>query len=250
MKFLKRLVKKIGKTIKRLFKSTAGGLLGGIGLSLLFPGIGNAMFGKMDWYKNFTSTMQSMNPFAKTGVTDGVVEIAPNLAGKAQATAARLAPSATTTAAEITQATGGGMTPFGGGAADALSVVGKEKIAEETKEGLITRIGQGIKDLPGQVFDEDFLPDVATGAFKTVATASLLDGDGEQEIFGMSPAPKAQEEMGITSSLRELPYFNPAQPVQSLTKANIVGNLSPQYFAHQTAINAPQVGMLPIPGTE
>lgn len=244
MKFLKRLVKKVGKTIKRLFKSAAGGLLGGIGLSLLFPGIGNAMFGKMDWYKNFTSTMQRMNPFAKTGVTDGVKEVAGRLAPEATSI------TGTTTAAEIAQATSGGMTPFGGGVTDALSVVGKEKIVEETKQGLMTRIGQGIRDLPGQVFDEDFLPDVAKGTVKTVATASLLGGDDEEQVFGMSPATQAQQEMGISSSLRELPNFNTSQPVQSLMKAGIVGNLSPQYLAHQAEINAPQVGMLPIPGID
>ena len=75
MGFLRKVGRKIKKGIKKLFGSKFGKILGGIGLSMMFFGGANALFGKQKWFQGLKTNLNKVNPFAKGDVT-GAVESA------------------------------------------------------------------------------------------------------------------------------------------------------------------------------
>ena len=72
MGFLRKVGRKIKKGVKKLFGSKFGKILGGIGLSMMFLGGANALFGQSEWFKGMKSALNKINPFAKTDVTSAV----------------------------------------------------------------------------------------------------------------------------------------------------------------------------------
>tara|TARA_R100001509_G_C4763591_1_gene180582 strand:- start:39 stop:656 length:618 start_codon:yes stop_codon:yes gene_type:complete len=73
MGFLRKVGRKIKKGIKKLFSSKFGKILGGVGLSLMFLGGANALFGKTQWFKNLNTSFQRINPFADSTL-NGAIE--------------------------------------------------------------------------------------------------------------------------------------------------------------------------------
>ena len=73
MGFLRKVGRKIKKGVKKLFGGKFGKILGGIGLTMMFFGGANALFGNKGWFKNLTSKIKNMKPFGNTSVT-GTIE--------------------------------------------------------------------------------------------------------------------------------------------------------------------------------
>ena len=72
MGFLRKIGKKIKKGVKKLMGGKFGKILGGIGLAMTFWGGANALFGKMDWFKNFNNTLKNMKPFGDSTIGDAI----------------------------------------------------------------------------------------------------------------------------------------------------------------------------------
>ena len=75
MGFLRKLGKKIKKGVKKLFKSKIGRILGGIGLSMIFWGGAQALFGQTQWWQQMQTGLSKLKkPFGTTDVTNAVNE--------------------------------------------------------------------------------------------------------------------------------------------------------------------------------
>ena len=79
MGFLRKVGRKIKKGVKKLFSSKIGRILGGIGLSMIFWGGANALFGQTQWFQSMQTGLNKLNPFSKGDVTSAVNEIAPKI---------------------------------------------------------------------------------------------------------------------------------------------------------------------------
>jgi len=75
MGFLRKIGKKIKKGVKKLMGGKFGKILGGIGLAMTFWGGANALFGKMDWFKNFNNTLKNMKPFGDSTIGDAITRL-------------------------------------------------------------------------------------------------------------------------------------------------------------------------------
>jgi len=75
MGFLRKVGRKIKKGVKKLLGGKFGKILGGIGLSMMFWGGANAMFGKMDWFKNLNTTLKNIKPFANNNIEGAITRL-------------------------------------------------------------------------------------------------------------------------------------------------------------------------------
>ena len=69
---LRKIGKKITRGLNKVFGKKLGKIIGGIGLSMLFFGGAQALFGNQAWFKSMTSTLDKMNPFTESTVTGSV----------------------------------------------------------------------------------------------------------------------------------------------------------------------------------
>lgn len=75
MGFLRKVGRKIKRGAKKLLGGKFGKILGGIGLTMMFFGGANALFGNQKWFQGLKTNLNKVNPFAKGDVT-GAVESA------------------------------------------------------------------------------------------------------------------------------------------------------------------------------
>ncbi len=75
MGFLRKVGRKVKKGVKKLLGGKFGKILGGIGLSMMFWGGANAMFGKMDWFKNLNTTLKNIKPFANNNIEGAITRL-------------------------------------------------------------------------------------------------------------------------------------------------------------------------------
>ena len=75
MGFLRKVGRKIKRGAKKLLGGKFGKILGGLGLTMMFFGGANALFGNQKWFQGLKTNLNKVNPFAKGDVT-GAVESA------------------------------------------------------------------------------------------------------------------------------------------------------------------------------
>ena len=219
MGFLRKVGRKIKKGAKKLLGGKFGKILGGIGLTMMFFGGANALFGNQKWFQGLKTNLNKVNPFAKGDVTGAVENVAqnidPTLEGLKEATKLShetLGKKATRTLTDI---------PF-----SELDIGQK-----------IAKVGVEAKDF--------LIPDVSSvGEFTTDVTKTVgkqyvmeaLEGEQEEPFYskgvqqvGSMEAPQSAYVAEVKSQLPNLQATNFNQLNQSL----FYGTLSPQYLMGQ-----------------
>jgi len=74
MGFLRKIGRKIKKKVNKLFGGKFGKIIGGIGLSMMFFGGAQALFGKSPWWKGFSERLQNTRLFGKNNIADAATE--------------------------------------------------------------------------------------------------------------------------------------------------------------------------------
>ncbi len=210
MGFLRKVGRKVKKGVKKLLGGKFGKILGGIGLSMMFLGGANAMFGKMDWFKGLKTNLNKINPFAKGDITSAV-EVAGNTVADTVGTGAVVSPS-TVPKLKLTD------TPFSDlGAVDKI-----KKVGVETKEFLLPK-------------DSTFVGDVTRSVGTNLALQAVQGEPVDEGGYGIMPnvgsmeAPQAQYVQAIRN---DIPNFQ-ATNFQQLNQSLLYGTLSPQYLMGQ-----------------
>lgn len=236
MGWLRKIGKKIKKGVKKLFGSKFGKILGGIGLSMIFFGGANALFGKQKWFQGLKTNLNKMNPFAKGDVTSAVENVTKTL----------------DTTGTTTIGTGGTETlkseALAGAAESAKAGIKIGKEASRTLTDIpFSELDLGQKIAKAGIETKEFLvPDMPStvGEFAGDVTRQL----GQQYVMGaLQEEPVDEGGYGVMPSVGS---FEPAQSAymaevrtqmpnlqatnfQQLNQSLLYGTLSPQYLMGQ-----------------
>ena len=216
MGFLRKVGRKIKKGVKKLFKSKIGRILGGIGLSLMFYGGAEALFGQTQWWKSMQAGLNRINPFAKNDLTSAVNKVAPEIdptkvAGDAIGKEQVLIETAD--------------------AAKTVADTGSKTLLDRTKDFFTPDGGKRIKEY----FGESFVPDVAKGVVTNVAMDAVA-GTPEQPFVGGGIMPTPVQEQAQAAYMADLNTAMPQSGIQNFQQAQqslLYGTLSPFYLQEQ-----------------
>lgn len=207
MGFLRKVGRKIKKGVKKLLGGKFGKILGGIGLSMMFWGGANAMFGKMDWFKNLNTTLKNIKPFANNNIEGAITRLDD---------------------AKF----------FGGD--DPLNIGQKfAKVGVEVGKGFKTAgesIGEKIKKpFTGNFKMGETVADITEAGLKQTILSELEGEPVDEGGYGIMPnvgsmeAPQAQYVQAVRN---DMPNFQ-VKNFEGLNQSLFYGTLSPQFLAQQ-----------------
>lgn len=233
MGWLRKIGKKIKKGIKKLFGSKLGRILGGIGLSMMFFGGANALFGQQKWFQGLKTNLNKINPFAKGDVTSAVENVTKTLdtTGTTTIGAESLAGDALAGAAESVKKAG---LQIGKEASKTLTDIPFSELNLGQK---IAKVGVETKDflLPNTSSVGEFAADVTKTVGKQYALG-VIQGEEEEPFISRGIQPVGSMEAPQSAYLAEirtqLPNL-PATNFQQLNQSLLYGTLSPQYLLGQ-----------------
>jgi len=217
MGFLRKVGKKIKKGVKKLFKSKIGRILGGIGLSMVFWGGAQALFGQTQWWQQMQTGLSKLKkPFGTTDVTNAVNETnkimdATKVAGDAIGKEQVLIETAD--------------------AAKTVADTGSKTLLNRTKDFLTPDGGRRIKEYVGK----DFIPDVTKSVVTNVAL-DAVSGTPEQPFVGGGIMPTPVQEQAQGAYMADLNTSMPQSGIQNFQQAQqslLYGTLSPFYLQEQ-----------------
>ena len=257
MGFLRKVGRKIKRGAKKLLGGKFGKILGGLGLTMMFFGGANALFGNQKWFQGLKTNLNKVNPFAKGDVT-GAVESAtqaidPTTAVESVAKAVDPTKAVSSTSSlELTtepltltsnkemlagaEATAKGTLTGGDYSSKYLT---KTSFADlDTLGQKIKKAGLETKDflMPDTSSFKEFTGDVTKSVVGAVAVNAVMGEDDEQTAgFGRMPsvgsmeAPQSSYLAEVRTQVPNLQATNFNQLNQSL----FYGTLSPQYLMGQ-----------------
>jgi len=204
---LRKIGRKISKSLNKLFGSKFSKIIGGIGLSMMFFGGANALFGNQKWFQGLKTNLDKMNPFAKGDVT-----------------------SAVETVAEVS-----GQDSLGVG--ENLLPGEAEVITGETvSKGASAVVDKSKGNILSSLKESEFIPDVLTGAGTSLAI-SAVQGEPEEPFISGGIASQPQMEASQNAYLAEVQNQMPQYQgtnFQNLNQSLFYGTLSPDYLLAQT----------------
>jgi len=230
MGFLRKVGRKIKKGAKKLLGGKFGKILGGIGLTMMFFGGANALFGNQKWFQGLKTNLNKVNPFAKGDVTGAVDEY-----------------TKLTEGIDITE---GGVGLKDVSIKDLPSKIAEGPTFKESLSSGISKLPSTIKDLPyksGEAIGEyvkgiptslkdgTFIADVGKSVVGTVAVGKIMEEEEQTAGFGRMPsvgsmeAPQSSYLAEVKTQVPNLQATNFNQLNQSL----FYGTLSPQYLMGQ-----------------
>jgi len=246
MGFLRKVGRKIKKGVKKLFKSKIGRILGGIGLSMIFWGGANALFGQTQWFQSMQTGLNKLNPFSKGDVTSAVNETS-KVMDVATASKDVVTPTVTkdiplidkvsstvsSTPRVVDAATAGkNITPL-----EVLKdrplidTIDSPRFADRVKDFLTPDGGRRIKEYIGK----DFVPDVTKSVVTNVAL-DAVSGTPEQPFIGGGIMPAPVQEQTQAAYMADLNTSMPQSGIQNFQQAQqslLYGTLSPFYLQEQ-----------------
>ena len=257
MGFLRKVGRKIKRGAKKLLGGKFGKILGGLGLTMMFFGGANALFGNQKWFQGLKTNLNKVNPFAKGDVT-GAVESATQAidpTSVVESTTKALDPTkavSSTSSLELTtepltltsnkemlagaEATAKGTLTGGDYSSKYLT---KTSFADlDTLGQKIKKAGLETKDflMPDTSSFKEFTGDVTKSVVGAVAVNAVMGEDDEQTAgFGRMPsvgsmeAPQSSYLAEVRTQVPNLQATNFNQLNQSL----FYGTLSPQYLMGQ-----------------
>jgi len=207
MGFLRKIGRKIKKKVNKLFGGKFGKIIGGIGLSMMFFGGAQALFGNQKWFQGLKTNLNKMNPFAKGDIT-----------------------SAVETVAEVS-----GQDSLGVG--ENLLPGEAELITGETvSKGASAVVDKSKGNILSSLKESEFIPDVLTGAGTSLAI-SAVQGEPEEPFISGGIASQPQMEASQNAYLAEVQNQMPQYQgtnFQNLNQSLFYGTLSPDYLLAQT----------------
>tara|TARA_Y100001938_G_scaffold1942_1_gene2419 strand:+ start:95 stop:772 length:678 start_codon:yes stop_codon:yes gene_type:complete len=214
MGFLRKVGRKIKKKVNKLFGGKFGKIIGGIGLSMMFFGGAQALFGKSPWWKGFSERIKNRNLFGKNNIADAVETVA-EVSGQ--------------------DSLGVGKNLFPGES---------EVITGETvSKGVSSVLDEKSKSkILSSITESEFIPDVLKGAGTSLAI-SAVQGEPEEPFIsgGIAPQPamEASQNAYLAEVQNQMPQYQGTN-FQGLMNSMIYGTLSPDYLRQQ----AQEQGML------
>jgi len=254
MGFLRKVGRKISKGLNKVFGKKLGRIIGGIGLSMLFFGGAQALFGNQAWFKNMTTTLDKMNPFTDSTVTGSVDKVTNEMVQEGVVKDAVVKDAVVKDAVidstvkpsnllegDITEfvdfTDGSNLVPKGGSANFATAVTDPSNLAkrgttltEEFVSGM-NKIGEGIKNLPQNT--GEFIADIPNKIVEAPGKAYdyVTEGEFVGDVFeGVAVG-------GLTSAIMgepEEPFISGGvamQPIQEAAQANYIREVSPSAMA-------------------
>ncbi len=254
MGFLRKVGRKISKGLNKVFGKKLGRIIGGIGLSMLFFGGAQALFGNQAWFKNMTTTLDKMNPFTDSTVTGSVDKVTNEMVQEGVVKDAVVKDAVVKDAVidstvkpsnllegDITEfvdfTDGSNLVPKGGSANFATAVTDPSNLAkrgttltEEFVSGM-NKIGEGIKNLPQNT--GEFIADIPNKIVEAPGKAYdyVTEGEFVGDVFeGVAVG-------GLTSAIMgepEEPFISGGvamQPIQEAAQANFLREVSPSAMA-------------------
>jgi len=256
---LRKIGKKISRGLNKVFGKKLGKIIGGIGLSMLFFGGAQALFGNQAWFKGMTSTLDKMNPFTESTVT-GSVDTVTNEMVKEGVVKDAVVQDAVVKDAVVKDAVidstvkpsnllegditefvdftdGSNLVPKGGSTNFATAVTDPSKLAqrgttltEEFVSGM-NKIGEGIKNLPQNT--GEFIADIPNKIAEAPGKAYdyLSEGEFVGDVFvGAGTGVLTSTIMGDP----EEPFISGGvsmQPIQEAAQDNYVRAVAPSAMA-------------------
>ena len=207
MGFLRKVGRKIKKKVNKLFGGKFGKILGGVGLSMMFFGGAQALFGKSPWWEGFSERLKNTKLFGKNNVADAIE-----------------------TVAEV-----GGQDSLGKGTG--LFPGEAEVITGETvSKGASAVVDKSKGNILSSLKESEFIPDVLTGAGTSLAI-SAVQGEPEEPFISGGIASQPQMEASQNAYLAEVQNQMPQYQgtnFQNLNQSLFYGTLSPDYLLAQT----------------
>lgn len=249
MGFLRKVGRKIKRGVKKLFSSKLGRILGGIGLSMIFWGGAQALFGQTQWFQSMQTGLNRINPFSKGDVTSAVKEtskvidaataskdiVTPTvtkdipLIDKVSSTASSAARSVNLPMENIKPNLNIDLTPPN--PLDLKTPTFAERAGGAVRDFLTPDGGKRIKNY----FGNEFVPDVAKGVVTNVAMSAVA-GTPEQPFVGGGIMPTPVQEQAQAAYMADLNTAMPQSGIQNFQQAQqslLYGTLSPFYLQEQ-----------------
>ena len=208
MGFLRKVGRKIKKKVNKLFGSKFGKIIGGIGLSMMFFGGAQALFGKSPWWKGFSERLQNTKLFGKNNIADAVETVA-EISG------------------QDSLGKGTGLFP---GEAEVIT-------GETVSKGASAVLNEKSKsNILSSLKESEFIPDVLKGAGTSLAI-SAVQGEPEEPFIsgGIAPQPamEASQNAYLAEVQNQMPQYQGTN-FQNLNQSLFYGTLSPDYLLAQT----------------
>jgi len=211
---LRKIGRKISKSLNKLFGSKFSKIIGGIGLSMMFFGGANALFGNQKWFQGLKTNLDKMNPFAKGDVTSAVETVAEVSGQDSLGVGENLLPG------EAEVITG-----------ETVSKGASAVLDEKSKSRILSSITES-----------EFIPNVAEGLTTSLAISAVQGEPEEPFISGgvaSQPQMEASQNAYVTEVQNQMPQYQGTN-FQGLMNSMIYGTLSPDYLRQQ----AQEQGML------
>ena len=207
MGFLRKVGRKIKKKVNKLFGGKFGKIIGGIGLSMMFFGGAQALFGKSPWWKGFSERLQNTKLFGKNNIADAVETVA-EVSG------------------QDSLGKGTGLFP---GEAEVIT-------GETVSKGASAVVDKSKGNILSSLKESEFIPDVLTGAGTSLAI-SAVQGEPEEPFIsgGIAPQPamEASQNAYLAEVQNQMPQYQGTN-FQNLNQSLFYGTLSPDYLLTQT----------------
>ena len=207
MGFLRKVGRKIKKKVNKLFGSKFGKIIGGIGLSMMFFGGAQALFGKSPWWKGFSERLQNTKLFGKNNIADAVETVA-EVSG------------------QDSLGKGTGLFP---GEAEVIT-------GETVSKGASAVVDKSKGNILSSLKESEFIPDVAKGLTTSLAL-SAVQGEPEEPFIsgGIAPQPamEASQNAYLAEVQNQMPQYQGTN-FQNLNQSLFYGTLSPDYLLTQT----------------
>ena len=207
MGFLRKIGRKIKKKVNKLFGGKFGKIIGGIGLSMMFFGGAQALFGKSPWWKGFSERLQNTKLFGKNNIADAVETVA-EVSG------------------QDSLGKGTGLFP---GEAEVIT-------GETVSKGASAVVDKSKGNILSSFKESEFIPDVLKGAGTSLAI-SAVQGEPEEPFIsgGIAPQPamEASQNAYLAEVQNQMPQYQGTN-FQNLNQSLFYGTLSPDYLLTQT----------------
>ena len=249
---LRKIGRKIQRGLNKIFGKKLGNIIGGIGLSMLFFGGAQALFGNQAWFKSMTSTLDKMNPFTDSTVTGSVEKVSNEMVQESvvkdavvkdalvQDTVAgdlvtqNMSPIETTSILEGTTSNVANMNPVSNPLPEKLASApagsGDLTLSETFMSG-VNKIGEGIKNIPSNT--AEFIADIPNKIAEAPGKAYdyVTEGEFVGDVF------EGAAVGGLTAAIMgdpEEPFISGGvamQPIQEAAQANYIREVSPSAMA-------------------
>ena len=219
---LRKIGRKINKSLNKLFGSKFSKIIGGIGLSMMFFGGAQALFGKSPWWKGFSERLQNTKLFGKNNVADAATEAVNVLESP------KIVDSSNVDLVSVDKVVD---TPIKYNYDEKGKLIGSE-FGEVGKDAFVSSKGNILSSLK----ESEFIPNVAESLTTSLALSAVQGEPEEPFISGgvaSQPQMEASQNAYVAEVQNQMPQYQGTN-FQNLNQSLFYGTLSPDYLLAQT----------------